>query len=419
MFFRYLLVFLLSSFCLSVNAKDDNYSLNGLIYKAFNYHPSIKSSTSLLSSAEKSLESAKWQYFPTPNISISQVKASTADLSYLGDDKVIRLGLNQILWAGGRIDAGMEKAQAQLSIRKSISRVVKRNLAFNVIRFYSAWYGSHLKREAFSESKQEYESLQKRIERRIEQGLSSGSDLLLVSSRLLQVSANLNSAITKHQEALLQLEELVGESLNTDLLIKNISTNYVIDGVKKVLLNQALEIDPKLKELSGKVKESRSTYKQAKSSLSPQLNLRVERQWGNHNIVNADAENRIFLELSSSFGAGLSAFSKIERARLEERSILLDLETQNKKTITEFENDWLSYQSLSKQNKLLESALLASQKIQQSWYRQFLAGRKQWQDVMNSIREVAQLKSQIADMTAGSLSVSWRLAIRIKGADAI
>jgi outer membrane protein TolC len=95
------LVFLLSSFCLSVNAKDDNYSLNGLIYKAFNYHPSIKSSTSLLSSAKKGLESAKWQYFPTPSVSISRVKASTTDRSYFGDDKVIKLGLNQTLWAGG------------------------------------------------------------------------------------------------------------------------------------------------------------------------------------------------------------------------------------------------------------------------------------------------------------------------------
>jgi adhesin transport system outer membrane protein len=153
--------------------------------------------------------------------------------------------------------------------------------------------------------------------------------------------------------------------------------------------------------------------------LSPQLNLRVERQWGNHNIINADTENRVFLELSSSFGAGLSIFSKIERAKLEERSILLDLETQNKKTITEFENDWLSYQSLSKQNKLLESALLTAQKIQRSWYRQFLAGRKQWQDVMNSIREVAQLKAQIANTVSESLLVSWRLAIRIKGVGAI
>ena len=419
MFFRYFLVFLLSSFCLSVNAKDDNYSLNGLIYKAFNYHPSIKSSTSLLSSAKKGLESAKWQYFPTPSVSISRVKASTTDRSYFGDDKVIKLGLNQTLWAGGRIDAGMEKAQAQLSIRQSILFVAKRRLAFNVIRSYSTWYSSYLKRKAFSVSKQEHESLQKRIERRIKQGLSSGSDLLLVSSRLLQVSASLNSAITQHQGALLQLEELVGEPLNTDLLIENISTNYRVDGVKKVLLNQALEIDPKLKELSAKVKESHSTYKQVKSSLSPQLNLRVERQWGNHNIINADTENRVFLELSSSFGAGLSIFSKIERAKLEERSILLDLEDQNKKTITEFENDWLSYQSLSKQNKLLESALLTAQKIQRSWYRQFLAGRKQWQDVMNSIREVAQLKAQIANTVSESLLVSWRLAIRIKGVGAI
>jgi hypothetical protein len=36
----------------------------------------------------------------------------------------------------------------------------------------------------------------------------------------------------------------------------------------------------------------------------------------------------------SETGAGLSIFSKIERAKLEERSILLDLEAQNKKTIT-------------------------------------------------------------------------------------
>jgi outer membrane protein TolC len=62
-----------------------------LIYKAFNYHPSIKSSTSLLSSAKKGLESAKWQYFPTPSVSISRVKASTTDRSYFGDDKVIKL----------------------------------------------------------------------------------------------------------------------------------------------------------------------------------------------------------------------------------------------------------------------------------------------------------------------------------------
>lgn len=298
MVFRYLLIFLLTGFCLSANAKDDNYSLSGLIHKAFDYHPSIKSNTSLLSSAEKGLESAKWQYFPTPSVSASLVDTSTTDPIYSGDERVVKLGLNQVLWAGGRIDAGLEKANAQLSIRESNLLIVKRDLAFNVIRSYSIWYSSYLKREAFSKSKQEHESLQKRIERRIEQGLSSGSDLLLVSSRLLQVSASLNSSIVKHQGALLQLEELVGESLDTSLLVKSVLGIYVIEGVKKVLLKQALEIDPTLKELLAKVKETHSTYKQVKSSLSPQLNLKVERQWGDHSSVNAKIENRVFLEFS-------------------------------------------------------------------------------------------------------------------------
>ncbi|VVM22254.1 hypothetical protein BSPWISOXPB_2829 [uncultured Gammaproteobacteria bacterium] len=117
----------------------------------------------MLSSAKKGLESAKWQYFPTPSVSISRVNATTTDLSYSGDDKVIKLGLNQTLWAGGRIDAGMEKAQAQLSIRKSILLVARRQLAFNVIRSYSAWYSSHLKRKAFSVSKQEHDFYKKEL----------------------------------------------------------------------------------------------------------------------------------------------------------------------------------------------------------------------------------------------------------------
>lgn len=96
----------------------------------------------------------------------------------------------------------------------------------------------------------------------------------------------------------MQLEELVGESLDTSLLVKSVLGIYVIEGVKKVLLKQALEIDPTLKELLAKVKETHSTYKQVKSSLSPQLNLKVERQWGDHSSVNAKIENRVFLEFS-------------------------------------------------------------------------------------------------------------------------
>ncbi len=420
MLLRYLFVFLLS---VSVSAyaqeSESDLSLTQLLDKAFNYHPSIKSNKVLLSSAEKGLESAKWQYFPTPSVSVSRIDASKDDPSYPGDEKVVKLGFNQVLWAGGRIDAGLEKAQAQFNIRQFSVLIAKRELATKVIGSYSVWYSSYLKRKAFSASKTEHESLQKRIERRIGQGLSSGSDLSLVNSRLLQVSANLNSAITQHQSALLQLEELVGESLDEVLLVKAVVDDYAVSGDKAVLLKQALKIDPNLKNLLEKVKEANSTYKEVRSNLSPVLNLRFERQWGNHTTANADTENRVFLDLSSSFGAGLSVLSNMQSAKLEKHSILLDFETQKNTITQQFESDWIAYQSLSKQKKLLNDALVAAQKIQQSWYRQFLAGRKHWQDVMNSIREVAQLESQIADAIAESLLISWRLAVRIKGVNAI
>ena len=47
----------------------------------------------------------------------------------------------------------------------------------------------------------------------------------------------------------------------------------------------------------------------------------------------------------------------------------------------------------------------------QSWSRQYLAGRKTWQDLMNSVREEVQLRAQIADFDAAQLIASWRLAL--------
>ncbi len=417
---RFLLVLMLIIFSSSISAKDgDDYSLTSLIYKAFNYHSSIKSQDALLYSVKKTVETAKWQYFPALSVSASQVEASERDTSYVADDKIISLGIDQVLWAGGGIDAGLEKARAQLNIRRFNTLITKRDLALNVIRYYGIWYGSYLKLKVFASSKKEHESLKKTITNRIQQGLSSKSDLSFVQARLSQVGLDLVIATTNHKNALLKLEELIGEPLDTELLIKHTADDYIINNDKEVALNQTLKIDPSLKILLEQAKEAHSNYKEVKSNLYPTLKLRFEKQWGSYTNADADNEDRFFLELSSNFGAGLSLLSRIESARLTEHSILLDLETQKNTTIQKFESDWTSYQSLSEQKKLLKAALLSVKKIQQSWYRQYLNGRKQWIDVMNSIREVNQLESKMSDVIVESLLTSWRLAISIKGVGAI
>lgn len=416
---RYLLLISLTFYLSNIHAQAIDYSLPGLMQKVFNYHPLLKSSVSLQASAKHGVEIAKWQYFPTPSVLVSQINTSKTDANYSGDDHVIIMSLSQPLWAGGGIDAGLEKSRIQLEIKQIATLIVKQDLALNLIRVYASWYSGYLKQEAFSKSKKEYEFLQKRIQRRIKQGLSSGSELILVSSRLLQVEAKLNSATIHHQGALLQLQELVGEVLDAQTLVANISHDYIITGDQVALLTDVILIDPKLGQLSAQVKVSKAIYKENKSKLYPRVNLKIEHQWGNFNNLDAKTENRIFINLISDFGAGLSNFSQIRQAELEERASLFELESAKNTLKQQFKTNWLTYHSLIKQKRLLNDALSAQQKIQKSWYRQFLVGKKSWQDVMNATREVSQLESQLSDAIAESILTSWGLAIRINGVNKI
>jgi adhesin transport system outer membrane protein len=67
----------------------------------------------------------------------------------------------------------------------------------------------------------------------------------------------------------------------------------------------------------------------------------------------------------------------------------------------------------------LGSATRASVEVLDSYERQFLAGRKQWLDLMNAAREQAQSESQLAD-ALGALQLSgWRLALWTSGVDGL
>jgi adhesin transport system outer membrane protein len=66
--------------------------------------------------------------------------------------------------------------------------------------------------------------------------------------------------------------------------------------------------------------------------------------------------------------------------------------------------------SQSRRQALQTSADLADQ-VLASWDRQYLAGRKTWQDLMNSAREQVQAQAQLADLDGSQLVASWRLAL--------
>ncbi|CAB5500380.1 hypothetical protein THERMOT_1224 [Bathymodiolus thermophilus thioautotrophic gill symbiont] len=405
---------LLCALVMNANARTNGaFSLPNLINKAIAYHPSIKSSVFLENSAKDEITGAKWRYFPTPSFSVKQVKASSTDINYGGDERIALLSFSQPLWAGGAIDARLENSREKFSVAHESTRIAERDLALKVIKAYSRWYDSFLKKEAYGKSKKEHDMLNVRLKRRIEQGLSSISDLKLATSRTTQSGTNLNSAIIQHENALRNLEELLGLKLDPEALIRDF---YIIEFGNNLekLKSRALLLSPQIKKNQAESRALKSELKQAKASLYPGINLRVERQWGDFTRAESSPQDRIFLELSSSFGAGLSSLSQVKQIKHRYKSAQSKIQDAKNKIAQQIELDWASSKSYKQQQELLLISLENIKEVQKSWYRQFLAGRKQWNDVMTSIREVSQLEAQLANVYAETATVNWRIFIYVK-----
>ena len=60
----------------------------------------------------------------------------------------------------------------------------------------------------------------------------------------------------------------------------------------------------------------------------------------------------------------------------------------------------------------LEKSVAGSEKVLDSYQRQFQAGRKSWLDLLNAVRELAQNEYALADSRAAMAAAMYRLQIR-------
>jgi len=73
-------------FAASVSAHAQR--LEQLINSALASHPSAQGQRALVQSAAASVDSAQWQFYPTPSVSIETANASATDRLYQGDNRV-------------------------------------------------------------------------------------------------------------------------------------------------------------------------------------------------------------------------------------------------------------------------------------------------------------------------------------------
>ena len=151
------------------------------------------------------------------------------------------------------------------------------------------------------------------------------------------------------------------------------------------------------------------------ASLWPQLYLQAERQIGNFSSANYAAQNTVFIGFSNQLKPGLSFKSDSSASQFAHVAALAEVRSEEQAVERKLRSSLILLASYDNRQRALNAARGNSKQVYKSFNRQFVAGRKDWQELLNSARELVQSDVQWAQAYGQYLMASWQLQLDIQG----
>ena len=394
--------------------RGKGYGIADLIDRAQRDSPSLRIKASKIKSAQNQVNAAKLQFLATPSVSVEDA-VSQSDPYLHGDSTVTVLRVQQPLWTGGRLTSTLRRAKAGVEVSEADLDHERQGVSLNILEKYGQWLSSRLKRGAMQESEKLYLDLGQLIDRRIDAGASAESDMLMLQSRLDQLRVSINQMQTNEETAIAALSQLVGGPLVASELAEELTGPSVDPSKGPQLIEQARERSPLLRRLGAEVKVADQSVVRARSSLSPEIFVRAQRQYGRQDIKIDEPVDSVVFGVQSQFGAGFSNVLEIQNASYDRDVAKLAIRSGELSLVEQMSSDLAIASSIDERIRNLENAVHSTSMTKDSWDRQFIAGRKTWLDVMSGARELMDMKVQLAEARATAVIVKWRLHILAEG----
>lgn len=410
---RFSRLFVVFALCLTGVAEVEAVPLNlrEVIQSAVASHPALQSQQRLLESARADVSTARQQFLPTPSVGVEKINSTPTDVLYRGNANLQTYRLQQPLWTGGRLTAGLEKAQAQAEAAEAGVSDAAIQLSLRAVQAWSEWYSATLKLTAVNASVQTHQRLIQQVKRRVDEGAAAPAELVLTKGRLAQTVSTQQAIVTQVRAARLKVSQLMGLTIKEDATPQE-SLKFEPENLA-LLETQALDHAPVLRKLQAQQQAQKAEIRERKADLMPEIYLRVEHQRSQYDsaVMSSVGVNRAYFGLSSRFGAGLSNITQQESLNKRLESIEADTEAVKRNLSEQIQTDYEMWSSLKTRIPELELAMQATRKTAEAWDRQFLAGRKSWMEVMNTARELMQAELELVDAQASFVNAKWRLSI--------
>jgi adhesin transport system outer membrane protein len=168
------------------------------------------------------------------------------------------------------------------------------------------------------------------VQRRIAEGVSAESDLVLAPARLEAIQADVMASRAQGDMALARLGHLLGRPVAEATLASTLDLPRPVQAQSTGLLDQALEQSAAVQKGQTQVRVQEATVAERQADLLPEVYVRAERQYGNFNFANGAPENRLFVGVSSRLGAGLSGLSNVAAARGQLEAAAAEVQVQTR-----------------------------------------------------------------------------------------
>ena len=389
-------------------------TLDDLIRQGLLSYPSVLSRQASKDAAQSDLTAAKLKFLPNPSFNTQRNKVHFDGGQSTGQMPSTNIAVSQPLFLDGGIIAGYNKADARLSAADFALLETREDISRRIINAYSEWLKAWFKIQALEDNVRLHEKFAGMISRRFDQGVASGADKDLGISRLMQAKADLETQRFMEETALTTLSELVGEPINRKDLVGTLAKHVQIprraDGIAKAQ-SQSVTVQRTKFEAEAAEQEAKEIRAQA----LPQLSVQAQRQIGNAYYPGAQGFNSVGLVVNYTPGGGLSSIAGASAAFERAKAARFQIDTVKRELTDRLNADYNEYEfALLKKESLQRSANLSGD-IASSYDRQYLVGRKSWLDLMNSVREQAQTRVQLADAEGSLVAASRRLMVYIDG----
>lgn len=349
------------------------------------------------------LESAEFKRYPALTV---QAQTMT------GNQNQVVAVVQQPLWAGGRIDGGIEQADVGVRIGRAALLDVRRRILEDTAAAYAALRGAHQRLKAAELNVVEHEKLKGLVSRRVEGGIASNADILLAESRLSQAVAQriqLQGAVSRARSELLALTQqpVAGnEPVPAQLLALPDP-----ERMAGMIVTASAAVEQRLL----KVEDARITSRLAVATLMPALYAKVEQNvYVTERYGESPHETRFGVVLQGSVeGLGLTGWKKVsasnarvEAARREVAAAENDVRRRAETLVTDI-------QSLGQVVRSYGLLVSSTEETLASFLRQYDAGRKSWVDVLNAQREFSEARISLEQARSSLEEASLRLAAQL------